>query len=104
MPSNGKIGYNLRHLPIVVEQIRNLAEQAEAKGSKPLLLAVLTEVLEILRVKPSTWGDPEYNLKKPGGCMYRGIADPVIVNYAVFEHEKIVLVTKVRWLPTAEGN
>jgi hypothetical protein len=48
-----------------------------------------------LQADPTTWGDPEYNLHQPGACVYHGIYDPVIVKYAVFERDKVVLVMKV---------
>ncbi|MBI3822101.1 MAG: hypothetical protein HY289_05400 [Planctomycetes bacterium] len=104
MSPNGQAGYELRHLPIVVDQIKFLAEQAAVRGMQPQLGAALKTVLEKLRKEPSTWGDPDYNLKKPGGCVYHGIVEPVIVTYAVFEREKIVLITKVRWLPDPEDD
>jgi hypothetical protein len=101
MPTNGETSYELRHLPTVVQQIKTLAEQADARGIRPQLVAALRSALEELRTHPNRWGDPEYNLKKPGGCMYHGIISPV--NYAVYEHEKIVLITSIRWLANVEG-
>lgn len=101
MSSNGHRGYKLRHLPAAAQQINDLAKIAAGRGLKTLLLASLTEVVGRLQSEPSSWGDPQYNLHKPGACMYSGILDPVIVNYVVFEHEKIVLVVKVRPLPNS---
>ena len=60
-------------------------------------------MVEKLQAKPSTWGDPEYNLHTPGACVYHGICDPLVVKFAVFEHERIVLVMSLRLLPDVDG-
>jgi hypothetical protein len=86
--SNGNTGYEIRHLPVVGQQIKDLAKKAATRGQKATFLAALTTVLTKLRMEPSQWGDPEYNLHTPGGCVYHGVLDPVIAKYAVFEHEK----------------
>jgi hypothetical protein len=55
----------------------------------------MAQVLVILQTEPTTWGDPEYNLHQPGACVYHGIREPVIVKYAVFERDKVVLVMSI---------
>jgi hypothetical protein len=93
--------YDVHHMPAVGQQIRDLAKRAAAHGSKAVLVSVLKRILEKLRSEPSVWGDPEYNLRKPGGCVYHGILEPLQVQYAVFEPEKIIYLMNVRTLPNA---
>jgi len=100
MSSNGNTVYELRHLPTVGQMIKDATKIATARGRKAAFLAALIYVFAKLRTEPSSWGDPEYNLHKPGGCVYHCIHNPVVVQYAVFEHEKIVLLMNVRILPS----
>jgi hypothetical protein len=98
MSPNGKTVYELRHLPIAGQQVRDIAKKAATKGKKENFLSAMASVLELLRTEPTTWGDPEYNLQQPGACVYHGVREPVIVKYAVFELDKIVLVMRVNVL------
>ena len=93
MSSNGNVIYEVRHLPIVGQQIKDLAEKAADRRTE--FLSAMKVVLAKLRTEPTAWGDPEYNLQKPGGCVYHGIVRPVVAKFAVFEREKIVLLMSV---------
>ena len=95
MSSNGQTGYELRHLPVVAQQIKDAGEKAAIVGKKTAFVAAMTIVLAKLQAEPTTWGDPEYNLHQPGACVYHGICDPVIAKYAVFERDKVVLVMRI---------
>ena len=101
MSSNGNTIYELRHMPAVGQQIKDLAKRAAVRGRKAEFVSALKAVLAKLQTEPSKWGDPEYNLHKTGGCVYHGILDLLIAKYAVFEHEKIVLLMNIRLLPDA---
>lgn len=96
MSSNGQTVYELRHLSSAAQAIKELAKTLPAGGPREAFVSAMRIIIEKLQTEPSKWGDPEYNLRKPGGCVYHGILDPVIVKYAVYEHEKIVLLMKVR--------
>src|SRR5262245_27881984 len=98
MSSNGKTHYKLRHLPKVAQEIVELTSIADAGGRKVAFLAALQELFTRLQTEPSVCGDPEYNLHKPGACVYHAIVDPALVRYAVFEHEQTVLITQVSLL------
>ena len=74
---------------------------AIAHGQKIALASALTSVLAKLRTEPSTWGDLEYNLQMPGGCVYHAIFEPLLIKYAVYEPERVVLIMSVRLLPGA---
>ena len=101
MSPNGNPMYELRHLPTVAEEIQELASIATDRGLKEIFLSALTAAIERLQTEPSGWGDPEYNLHKPGATKYHGILEPVILHYIVFEHEKVVLLIDVRPLPNS---
>ena len=98
MSSNGQTLYKLRHLPSVTDEIKSIANDLALHGRKAEFLSAMTAVVAKLQKEPTVWGDPEYNLHHPGGCIYHGIMKPVIVKYAVFEHEKTVLLLNVRIL------
>jgi hypothetical protein len=95
MSSNGSPSYDVQHLPPAAQQVKSLAEKAAKLGRMDQYVASLRAVIKKLQTAPSTWGDPEYNLHTPGGCVYHAIISPVFVQYAVFEHDKIVLIMKV---------
>ncbi len=79
MSSNGHLDYNVGYLAVAKQQIQDLAARVDGHSQKKALASALKSVLAKLRTEPSTWGDPEYNLQKPGGCVYYGIHKPVIV-------------------------
>jgi hypothetical protein len=99
MSSNGKTYYVVRNLAVVGEQIKDLAKRAAAHGQKFVLLSVVLEILHKLQTEPSKWGDPDYNLHTPGACVYHGILDPLIAQYAI--PDKVVLLKSLKALPTA---
>jgi hypothetical protein len=95
MLPNGSPGYEVRHLPIAAQQVKALGERALEQGMMADYVNSLKKIIDKLQSEPSTFGDPEYNLQTPGACVYHVIRSPVFVQYAVFEHDKIVLIMKV---------
>jgi hypothetical protein len=103
MLSNGQPEYKVGYLPAAKQQIHDLAAGCTDHGQKKALASALKAMLAKLQTEPSIWGDPEYNLQKPGGCVYHGIIEPVIIRYAIYEHERIVLIMSVRLLLASDS-
>jgi len=59
----------------------------------------LREVLDACQNRPLEWGDPLRKTKHEGGVVCRGICQPLIVEYAVFEKERSVIILKVSPFP-----
>jgi hypothetical protein len=45
------------------------------------------------------WGDPIRKTVLEGGMVYRGIYQPLIVHYAVFEKERVVMLLDINPFP-----
>ena len=54
------------NLPAAAQQIRDLATIAAGRGLKNAFLDAVATVVAKLQTEPSRWGDPEFNLRKPG--------------------------------------
>jgi hypothetical protein len=93
--------YDLRQLPQAREQIKKLGKQAVQKGLKPIYVNALKLILQKLQSNPQESGDPVYRLHKVGGLMYQGVFGPLFVQYAVFEQERIVLISRVIPMPNS---
>jgi hypothetical protein len=99
MSSNGRPPYELRQMPGVGQQMKDLGKKAAAKGIKPAFLQALKAIVAQLQADPLRWGDPEYRMHKPGAWRYHGTFSPLFVQYVVYEYERIVLLCKVLALP-----
>jgi hypothetical protein len=72
-----------------------LAEKASKAGSLKQLKEALRFVAGQLHNSPRDWGDPLRDTKKKDGVVCRGIRSPVIVQYAVYDNERVVIVLDV---------
>ncbi len=99
MSSNGRPPYQLRPLPRATDQIKVLSEKAIQEGAKKLFVDALKKLSTALETEPKESGDPERSLKKPGGTLFHAVFGPLFVQYAVYEHERTVLILKVLPMP-----
>src|SRR5947208_203704 len=100
------MNYKVDRMPAVNLQMRDLADHARARRIHRAYADALREMLNELQTHPLEWGDPEYNMKHPGGIVCRGIAWPILVRYAVYENEKVVMIFEIRPLadsPLSDG-
>lgn len=100
MPSDGQ-SFRLDHLSRVKEQIGQLATKAANLGILDELLDALRSVEQQLRTRPLDWGDPQFHTHKQGGRVFRALHPPLIVRYAVFEEEHVVLILDIKPLPSS---
>lgn len=81
------------------DDLRRLAQRAKSARIGLAYLHALRDVLARLESAPSHWGDPEHRTKQAGGVVYRGLRTPLLIQYVVYEAEKIVIVLSVRPVP-----
>jgi hypothetical protein len=94
--------YRVDRLAEVDSQIRALVAKAATLGNRRQVIDALKAVYERLETDPFGWGDPEYRTQKEGGCVCHGIRAPLVVHYAVFEPERVVVILKIKPLPGSE--
>jgi hypothetical protein len=101
MPSPGDSSYQLDHTSEFKKQARELGKKAAARGISEAYVRALKRIVAQLSTRPLDWGDPERKTKKQGGWVYHGAEPPLIVYYAVYEHEKAVCLLKIKPLPSS---
>jgi len=94
-----KPGYKVEQIGPVKEQVRTLAARATAAGVYREFRQAMHLIFKELETRPLKWGDPEWNTRKVGGTVRRGIMRPLIVQYAVYERERYVCILKINPLP-----
>jgi len=97
--SEKKPGYKVDFLPAVKESMFHLAARAAAIGIHEEYVRATRSIIEQLQTRPIEWGDPEWSTRKPGGRVYHGISEPLIVQYVVFEAERYVCIRSINPLP-----
>jgi hypothetical protein len=101
MPSHGESGYRVDRLAHVMEQLRTLRKKALPLGMQEELADDLTTMLHELRTRPLEWGDPERRTRKQGGRVYRALCGSLIVQYAAYEDEPVVLILQIKAMPSS---
>jgi hypothetical protein len=91
--------YKVDRTPAVNLQMRTLAQQAKTRRIHQAYADALRKMLDELQARPLEWGDPEYNTQHPGGIVCRSIAWPIMIRYAVYQNEKIVMIFEVKPFP-----
>ena len=80
------------------ERMRELA-----RGLPPARLASYTSALkhihERLAADPMGWGEQSYRLRGREGVVCVGIRRPVLMEYVVYELERLVLLRRIELLP-----
>ncbi len=82
-----------------IVQTRELGRKAAKLDIRGVYLDTMLEVLRRLTTEPLEWGDPEGRTRKKGGMYCHGVLPPLIVNFVVYEEEKVVLIWQVRPVP-----
>jgi hypothetical protein len=78
------------------EQIEHIKVAAKKAGRFARFIDILEEAIRRLESDPHTWGDPVYRAKTVDAVTYRGILRPIVVQYAVYEQAKSVVIVSVR--------
>jgi hypothetical protein len=90
--------YRLDWMSQVPGQIRDLAAKASRHGRKQEFLDALADAVHRLKSDPLTWGDPERNTRKKGGAVCHGTLNSLIVQFAVYQIERAVIILDVKFL------
>jgi mRNA-degrading endonuclease RelE of RelBE toxin-antitoxin system len=88
--------YKVDRTPAVNHQLRDLADRAKAQRIHQAYLDALREMLSELQTRPLEWGDPQYKTKHAGGIVCHATPWPILVRYAVYQNEKIVMIIQIR--------
>ena len=99
MASHNGGPFAIGQLPIVLSQVRTLAQKAMATGALRELRTAVVAMIEELRTRPLQWDDPESHPRKQGSLVCHGIVSPLFVRYVVYEPERVVIVLEIRPLP-----
>lgn len=71
--------YKITFVYPAIQKIRDLDEQAQRRGTAEAYRNTLTVVMGLLQTQPTVWGDPVRNTHFPGGVVYRGLKDALVV-------------------------
>ena len=82
------IPYQVIYSAVVEHRLRELSDEAIARGDGVAFIAALTEFRRLLPLYPQ-FGDPQIDLKGEPGIIYNGIIRPLSMRYGVFE-ERLV--------------
>ena len=94
-----KPGYKVDFLPAVKEALLRLGDRAAAAGLHREYVRAVRAIIDRLRTRPLEWGDPLWRTHKPGGMVYQGNVDPLLVRYVVYEHQRYVCILKIMPVP-----
>jgi hypothetical protein len=73
------------------DEIRSILTRAVSMNQGPMIVPVLEEIGELLRMRPTSWGDPLFRLRNMNATVYRGVLQPLMALYSV--HDRIPIVT-----------
>jgi hypothetical protein len=76
---------------IARDEIRALLVRAAQLHLTNVVVPVLQDIGERLRMRPTKWGDPLYHLRHLKATAYRGVLQPLVEYYSL--HDRIPIVT-----------
>lgn len=82
--------YRVAYSEDVKNRLRELSNEAFARGDGPTFTAALKEFDRLLRLYPQ-FGDPLIDLTADPGVIYNGIIPPISMRYGVYEGRRLVL-------------
>jgi hypothetical protein len=91
--------FQVDRIPKVDMQVEHLAKIAISEGFRDLYFESLLAGLKALENHPQDWGDPKYRTKHHGGLVCQRVLEPLIIDYAVYEQERVVLILSVTLVP-----
>lgn len=81
--------YQVVYSAAVERRLRELSDEAAARGDGAAFAAALAEFRRILALYPQ-FGDPQIDLKAQTGAVYQGVIRPLSMRYGVFEDRRLV--------------
>lgn len=73
-------------------ELKQLAREAIDRGRGEAFLAGVRSIWAQLTTAPLVFGEPQYRLPALGFQLRHGVVAPVVVNYAVQEEKKLVVI------------
>jgi len=95
MTKNGPPLYRVDRVPNAERQIVKLFQRAAELGIVAEVAETLRTIIHELQTQPGAWGDPQYNTKLPGGVVFCKVLHPLIAKYALYEHDRAVLLLEI---------
>jgi hypothetical protein len=89
-------GFRLVLSHVLLEQIKEHARQAVARGQGPAFAAAIRFIEERLTNDPLGWGDPNYRLRQLDLLVCRAAHPLLHVYYGVDESRRIVYIKEFR--------
>jgi hypothetical protein len=83
------VPYQVVYSAAVERRLRELSDEAVARGDGAAFAAALAEFRRLLRLYPQ-FGDPQIDLTAEPGVIYLGIIPPLLMRYGVFEERRLV--------------
>lgn len=91
MTEAAPVPYKVVYSEAVQATLRECAARATAAGQRSPFLTAVKELDRLLRLYPQ-FGEPLFDLKLEAGRLYVGTLPPLVVRYAVFEDQRLVVV------------
>jgi hypothetical protein len=93
--------FRVAYFPHVRRQIDDLTARTAQAGIRTKFLARLRATIERLQFRPWKIGEPVHRTRFPGGVVYKAARSPFIIEFALYERERLVLILNVRPFPLA---
>lgn len=90
--SEEPVRYQVSYSGFVLAELAKLLARAEERGLGLPLRAALRDMDHRLHIFPQ-FGDPLIDLSHPGGQILLGTVPPLVVRYALYREERLVIVT-----------
>ncbi len=98
-PGNGQsIQYDVQLTPRTKLRLKELFQEATAKGKGERFLAAFRTIINRLKEDPLGFGDPSYRLPALNMIVCRAGVPPIVVYYSVQEDRPVVLVRELKTL------
>jgi hypothetical protein len=88
--SDPPVPYTVEYSSFVLQQFRQLAQEASARGDGPAFVAAMREFHRRLVIYPQ-FGDPILDLSAEQGQIRLGVIRPLAMRYGVYEARRLVL-------------
>lgn len=90
--SNGPISYQVAYSEYVRNELKKLIARAKERGLDSQVRAAAREIDRHLHEYPQ-FGQPLRDLSIESSQLWVGVVPPLVVHYAIYEEERLVLVT-----------
>jgi hypothetical protein len=90
--SNGPLSYRVVYSELVHDELEKLIAKAQERGLGSQVIAAAKKIDRLLHIYPQ-FGQPLLDLSSVPGQIWIGVIAPLVVRYAVYDEERLVIVT-----------